>query len=278
MIARIEQTPVQYPFTFTMLGDSGAGPNPVGDLIFTTMLDQMSNLSPAPLFMANIGDFAGPGTLDRHEHYLNLVDKLSIPNICLSGNHDCDNPSGFANFEQVYGAHNFQFAYGNTCFICINGHGGTNYQGPQQEDIEFLEACLKADDHPIRIIMLHMPPYFNGRYTPHPDWGFRQHEAEFLQLVKAYDVKLVCCAHVLAYDHMVWGDTHFVVSGGGGWGICSHYGVCEFGWDAGTPPEHGAFYHFVQITIHESGIIDGHVYMACEGTKPDHRYHFTTAH
>jgi hypothetical protein len=62
MIARIEATPVHYPFRFTMAGDTGATPNPAGAAIFVAMLGQMEQLDSRPLFFANLGDFSGPAT------------------------------------------------------------------------------------------------------------------------------------------------------------------------------------------------------------------------
>jgi len=56
--------------------------------------------------------------------------------------------------------------------------------------------------------------------------------------------------------------------------VCTHYGVCAYGFDAGLPPDRGAFYHFVEVTVEESGNVSGLVYLACEGTQPDRRYGF----
>src|SRR4051794_6562908 len=50
-----------YPFSFAFAGDSGAWPDPTADAIFGQLVSQMEALRPAPLFFANLGDFAGPG-------------------------------------------------------------------------------------------------------------------------------------------------------------------------------------------------------------------------
>ena len=125
MIERIESTPVKYPFSFTITGDSGATtspPNQQNDATFSQMLTQMLQLNPKPLFFANLGDFAGPGTMARHQHYLGLADKLTIPNICVAGNHEHDEDENLANYQRVHGPANFTFAYGNTRFVAINTH------------------------------------------------------------------------------------------------------------------------------------------------------------
>ena len=94
MAERIGATPVRYPFSFVIAGDSGAWPDPTADAIFAQLLTQTAELRPAPVFFANLGDFAGPGTRARHEHYLELVAPLPVPNVCLIGNHDLEDPRG----------------------------------------------------------------------------------------------------------------------------------------------------------------------------------------
>src|SRR5215216_5697983 len=89
---RIARTDAQYPFRFVDAGDSGAWPDATADGIFSELLDQIAELDPPPVFFANLGDFAGPGTPERHEDYLRLVADLPFPNLCVVGNHDLDDP------------------------------------------------------------------------------------------------------------------------------------------------------------------------------------------
>ena len=124
MAERIAGSPLRYPFSFVVAGDSGAWADPTADAIFTQLLEQTARLRPAPLFFANLGDFAGPGTRERHEHYLRLVERLPIPNVCIVGNHDLDDPAAPATWAQVHGPANFQFAYGHTRFIAIDAAPG----------------------------------------------------------------------------------------------------------------------------------------------------------
>jgi Calcineurin-like phosphoesterase len=208
MVDRIERTPVDYPFRFVIAGDSGAWADPTADGIFSELVRQIAALDPAPLFFANLGDFAGPGTIERHEHYLRLVEALPIPDICVIGNHDLDDTSGWAVFERVHGPMNFAFGYGHTRFIALHAEPGdvgdmhvSRSEGPRDDDLAFLERALEAADEPHRVVLMHMPPYLNGRYAPHADWGFQERESEFLSLLRAHDVKLVCCAHGLAFRH-----------------------------------------------------------------------------
>lgn len=274
MAERIERAPVGYPVRFVVAGDSGAWPDPTAEGIFAELVSQIGALDPPPVFFANLGDFAGPGTVARHEHYLGLVEPLSIPNICVVGNHDLDDESGSETFARIHGPVNFDFAYGHTRFVAIHAQPGIagvvevpgagtpeGTEGPRDEDLAFLEGSLEAADEPHRVVLMHMPPHLDGHFAPHADWGFKRREREFVALLRAHDVKLVCCAHGLAFDEHVRDGIRFVMSGGGGSGLCSHFrGICTGG--SGHPEDRGSLYHAVEITISEAGAISGRVIQA----------------
>jgi hypothetical protein len=285
MAKRIERAPVAYPLSFVFAGDSAAWPDPTADGIFSQLVSQVAALEPPPAFLANLGDFAGPGDHVRHEQYLGLVEPLSCPDICIVGNHDLDSASGSDAWAAVHGPVNFQFGYGHTRFVAIHAapgavgeveipNRGEGIEGPREEDLAFLEASLEAAPEPHRVVLMHMPPHLGGHYRPHEDWGFRRREEEFLELLRRYQVKLVCCAHGLAYDHHLLGDIHIVMSGGGGAGLCSHFrGVCTQG--EGRPEDRGSLFHAVQITISEAGAISGRVIQAFEAGDAEPRLAFS---
>jgi hypothetical protein len=264
MAERIAATPVRYPFSFVIAGDSGAWPDPTADAIVTALLGQTARLEPRPVFFANLGDFAGPGTIERHEHYLRLVEPLPLPDVCVVGNHDLDDPAARDAWARVHGPMNFEFAYGQTHFVAIDATpaaAAEGTEGPGDEALAFLARSLEAAPEPNRVVLMHCPPHFDGRFTPHPEWGFDIRESEFLGVVRGHAVKLVCCAHALFFDHFVHDGTHFVVSGGGGTALCSHFrGVCAGG--DGRPEDRGALFHAVQITVDADGAIQGRVLQA----------------
>jgi calcineurin-like phosphoesterase family protein len=273
MAERIGSAPVRYPFSFVVAGDSGAWPDPTADGIYSQLLRQVARLEPAPVFFANLGDFAGPGTPDRHEHYLRLVDGLPVPDICVVGNHDLDDEGGPDAWSRVHGPMNFDFAYGDTHFVVIDGAPGevgevdirvdVPVEGPREEALAFLERSLEAADAPNRMVLTHMPPNLNGHYEPHPEWGFQRREDEFLELLRRHGVGLVCCAHGLAFDHHVHDGIQFVMSGGGGTGLCSNFrGICAEG--EGHPADRGSLFHMVQIEIAGDGAVSGKVLQAFE--------------
>jgi hypothetical protein len=279
--ARIEAAPVVYPLRFVVAGDSGAWPDPTAEGIFAQLLDQIAALDPAPAFFANLGDFAGPGTAERHERYLGLVERLPIPDLCVLGNHDVDAAEGADTFERVHGPASFDFGLAHTRFVVLRsvpGEPGTteitpaNREGPREQDLAFLDERLGAAEEPHRVVLMHMPPSLGGHYAPHAEWGFERREREFLELLRDHGVALVCCAHGLAFDTVVRDGVRFVMSGGGGSGLCSHYrGICTAG--PGTPESRGSLYHAVELALDESGAVSGRVLQAFD-TRAERGFRF----
>jgi hypothetical protein len=274
MAERIEAAPVAYPIRFVVAGDSGAWPDPTADAIYSQLVRQVAALDPAPLFFANLGDFAGPGTVERHEHYLRLVEPLAVPNICVVGNHDLDDPSGPDAFARVHGPMSFTFAHGHTRFVALRAAPGRvgdivvgeDAEGPRAEDLAFLDEALRRATEPHRVVLMHMPPHMDGHYAPHEDWGFRPHEDEFFALLAEHGVRLVCCAHGLAFDEHVHRGVRVVMSGGGGTGLASDYrGITTEG--DGRPEDRGALFHAVEVAIAEDGAISGRVLQAFGGWR-----------
>jgi hypothetical protein len=263
MVGRIKASRVRAPFTFVIVGDTGAWPDPTADAILGQLLRQASALEPA--FLVNLGDFAGPGTRERHEHYLSLVEDLAVPNVCLIGNHDLEHPDGDGAWRDVHGPRGCSFACGSWRFVAIDGASGQvgelgdtrppNTAGPSEEALAELEAELAAADEPNRCVLLHAPPHLDGHHAPQPECGFRQGEAEFLDIVHRHGVRLVCCAHGLGYDHHVRDGVRYVMSGGGGAALYLSYR------DA-AGPDRGALFHAVAITAAADGAVSGRVLQA----------------
>jgi calcineurin-like phosphoesterase family protein len=155
MAERIAAMPVRHPFSFVIAGDSGAWPDPTADAIVTELLRQTARLEPRPVFFANLGDFAGPGTIQRHEHYLRLVEPLPLPDVCVVGNHDLDDPAARDAWAQVHGPMNFEFAYGQTRFVAIDAAPAAAAKGTDS-------VCAEGDGRPEdRVMLMHCPPHFD---------------------------------------------------------------------------------------------------------------------
>lgn len=256
MGAEIEARAIEPRFSFVFAGDSGAWPDPTADAIFAQLLRQTTELRPRPVFFAHLGDFAGPGTRERHEHYLRLLEPLSIPNVCLIGNHDLEDPVAAAAWGAVHGPRNFSFACGHTRFVAIDGasDGDTDTAIPPKSSLAFLEESLAVAEEPHRVVLTHAPPHLDGHYAPQPECGFLEGEAEFREIVSRHGVRLVCCAHGLGFDHHVHDGVRYVMSGGAGSALYLSY--------HGATGDRGALFHAVEITLASNGAVSGRVVQA----------------
>ena len=82
-----------------------------------------------------------------------------------------------------------------------------------------------------------------------------------MEIVRRGGVRLVCCAHGLAFDQHVRDGIRFVMSGGGGTGLCSHMrGICTEG--DGRPEDRGALFHAAMLEVAETGETSGRVLQA----------------
>jgi hypothetical protein len=102
-----------------------------------------------------------------------------------------------------------------------------------------------------------------GAGTPEGTEGPRDDDLAFLEN----------SAHGLAFDHHVHEGIHFVMSGGGGTGLCSHFnGVCTEG--SGRPEDRGSLFHAVEITVTADGAVSGRVIQAFEANASAARLRF----
>ena len=276
MVQRVEDTPVVYPFRFVVAGDSGAWRDPTAGAIYGALVDQIGGLDPAPVFFANLGDFAGPGTTERHGAYLEAVAGLRVPNLCLVGNHDLDDETGW---EQLLDVSTAPSTSRSPTGIRVSSRSTRSPASSARSTLQARAPRVRART----ISRFSKPPSKPPKsptasssctcrrtstviYAPHADWGFEQREAQFLSLLHKHDVTLVLCAHGLAFDTYVHDGIRFVMSGGGGTGLCSHYhGICTAG--PARPEDRGALYHAVELTIDGRGTVSGRVIQAFEPVR-----------
>jgi len=279
-IEKIQSVTVEYPFSFVMLGDIRSAE----DTRFKRLLNQINDLKPRPLFIANLGDFAAPdsgpetgqaygrnsGTTE-YAPYLKLVDDSDIPIVSVVGNHDIED--GFDKYNSYFGEENFSFEYGNTDFIAIHSaHGNPSggIFGPRDQDLICLDNQLQNATRQNKIVFMHIPPYLENEFSWKPGMaGFKRQESRFRGMVERHDVKMVASAHNQCFNRCARNGVEYVVSGAGGWEVPYWQG------NTNEPPRRGLFFHFVLVTVNESGEINGDVVKIGEGTNPDPKYQFT---
>ena len=281
-IQRIQDVPVEYPVRFVMLGDIRSAQ----DRRFLQLFAQINQLEPRPLFIVNIGDFAAPDSgpdagqaygrssgITEYGPYLDLVDASDIPIVSVVGNHDIED--GFEKYNSYFGDENFSFKYGNAGFVAIHsahGNPSRGIFGPREQDLKSLHDQLQNATRENKIVFMHIPPYLENEFYWKPGMaGFKDQEPRFRDTVEGHGVKMVASAHNQCFNRCARSGVEYVVSGGGGWEV-PYWEDTDH-----ESPRRGLFFHFVLVTIGESGEMTGDVIKINEGTRPDPHYRFTIA-
>jgi 3',5'-cyclic AMP phosphodiesterase CpdA len=101
-----------------------------------------------------------------------------------------------------------------------------------EEELAWIDADLSATDQPVKIVVLHHPPFDPDGTTHIMSSG---NEA-FMALMAVHEVDHVFAGHIHAYAQEERDGTVYVITGGGGAPL----------YDDEHP---NAFYHYVQVMV-----------------------------
>jgi len=147
----LSQTPVSYPFSFIVMGDSQPYDGQLLNETFIGVLQQISELTIPPTFAIICGDLTESGTeegfLAYNECISDWMDTTGIPLYSLPGNHDFYSANAFENYA-VYIDPNFDyyFDYGNSRFLAINNvaHPGELYYHINNTQLDSVNVWLST--------------------------------------------------------------------------------------------------------------------------------------
>ena len=214
---------VRTDFSFAVLGD-----NRDGDETYASLLDLVSRDTVD--FLVNTGDLVPGGTVDQFKGFQKLMAGFSKPFYPVPGNHDVANDGTLSNYLQFSGAPagHYSFDYGQVHFSMVNSALGDL----NAAELGWLEADLAGTGLPVRIIVLHHPPFdpVGGSHILGKGAG------ELMALSAKYKVRYVLAGHIHEYAREVRDGVIYLVAGGGGAPLY-------------PPPEQGGFYHYVRITV-----------------------------
>lgn len=210
-------------FSFAVLGD-----NRDGDAIYARLLDMVSKDDAA--FLINTGDLTSRGTAEQFQDFRQLMSNFGKPFYPVPGNHDVPNDGTLTNYLRYSGAPaaHYSFDYGQVHFAMANSSLGDL----DAKELAWLESDLAATKQPVRVIVLHHPPFdpLGGSHI------LSKGNAELMSLAEKYQVRYVLAGHIHEYAKEVRDGVTYLVAGG-----------------AGAPlyplPENGGFYHYVHITV-----------------------------
>jgi predicted phosphodiesterase len=215
-------SPTPDEFTFAVCGDSRGG-----DAIYLEILRRV--VADGAAFLLHTGDLVNVGGVHQFRHFANLMADFPLPFYPTAGNHDAQGGSleHYLAYSGAPAAH-YSFDVGQAHFAVIDSHHGSL---PNTE-LEWLDADLAASDQPLKLVLLHHPP-FDPDGTDHIMVGGN---AAFMDVVERQGVEIVFAGHIHAFVEGEQNGVRYIITGSGGAPLY-----------AGGHPN--AFYHYILVHV-----------------------------
>lgn len=235
-------------FSFVVVGDT-QGPNSKFPQVLEAILNEKDLL-----FVFDLGDLVNYATAEEYEStFFRHVRGLELPFITCASNHDHFKSKNAANYSLLFGSpHYYSFSIGSTYFIVLDN--GQDYS-LTEEQFTWLEGELEnSRPYARRFLMMHRPlrDPRPDRKNPHDMSGRPENVKRLNTLTDRYAVTMVFTGHIHSFYTGKWGDTPYIITGGGGGGL----------YDKGTP---ASFHHYIRVDIAPDGTV------ACKAMKVDIR-------
>ena len=114
-------------------------------------------------FVIHLGDIADFGMSNEFELQRNILNHLSVPYVCIIGNHDCL-ATGELIFREMFGEYNFAFQAGDVRFLYLNTNALEFDLTEDVPDLSFInEQVLAAQSEKSNtnkcVVAMHAQPY-----------------------------------------------------------------------------------------------------------------------
>jgi predicted phosphodiesterase len=219
-------------FSFVVVGDT-QGPNSKFPRVLAAILKEEGLL-----FVFDLGDLVDLATDAEYEStFFRHVRGLDLPFLTCASNHDHFKSKNAARYSGLFGSpHYYSFTVGSVYFIVLDNAQDWSLS---EEQFTWLEGELeKARPFERRFLMMHRPmrdPRPN-RKNLHDMSGRPENVERLNALTDKYNVTMTFTGHIHSFYTGKWGDTPFIVTGGGGGGL----------YDRGTP---ASFHHYVRVDV-----------------------------
>ena len=231
-LARIAALGDRESFSFVVIGDT-QGPGSRFPKVLPHILGEKDLL-----FVFNLGDLVNYATDEEYENtFFRHVRGLDLPFLACASNHDHFRSKNAANYSRLFGSpHYYSFRTGDAAFIVLD-----NGQDWSLTEAQFgwLEGELeKARTCALLFVMMHRPlrdPREN-RKNPHDMNGRPENVERLIALFETYCVTMVFTGHIHSFYSGKWGNTPYIITGGGGGGL----------YDKGTP---ASFHHYIRVDV-----------------------------
>ena len=167
-------------FTVAQITDLHVGYTPDGDASVERIVDEVNRVKPDLVVVT--GDIAHNGRWVEYDRAQRVLDKLTMPFVCIPGNHD---RRGWGAYLTRFGVPYGPVAFGRWTILGLDcGHGRDKFTESQ---LLFIERALDAAE-PARVIVLAHIPLAGKR-------SVRAHAGEVMELFERTHVPLVLSGH-----------------------------------------------------------------------------------
>jgi serine/threonine-protein phosphatase CPPED1 len=216
-------------FTFAVFGDNK------GNYFFFDPLLRDIGHDKDIAFAIDIGDLVADGKRSQYRRFIDQVrEKLSIPFLTATGNHDFNN--GFDEYSSIFGPTYYAFQVGLCSFIVLDTTDDSGFDKTQRQWLE--DELRKAQDAKARFVFMHIPPFDprgGGSYLPDRDRNDLQ------EIFTRYRVTHLFTSHIHGYFSGLWGGVPYTITGGAGARL------------QGNDPKH-FFHHYVKVHANDGKV------------------------
>jgi predicted phosphodiesterase len=208
--------------TFAVCGDSRDNP-----AVFRRVLEAV--VADGSEFLIHTGDLVNEGTDSQWQEFDGIMAGFGLPLYPVPGNHDGLNGKldGYLLHSGSPAAH-YSFDRGPVHFALADSHNG----GINGAELAWLRDDLSATNQPLKIVVLHHPPFDPDGSDHIMVYG----NDDFMALMAEQHVSYVFAGHIHAYARAERDGVVYIYTGGAGAPL----------YTSGHPQ---AFHHYLRVTV-----------------------------
>jgi 3',5'-cyclic-AMP phosphodiesterase len=154
-------------------------------------------------FVIVAGDITNLGLYEEYKQTRRYLNKLNSPYLVAVGNHDLLS-NGKKVYQKFFGERDFTLNYKDAEFILFDNNNWES--GGAIPNVMFVEAKLLASSAPHKILVAHVSPTDEERFTPGEIKQWRE-------LMERYQVKYFMHGHNHSPNESTWGNTKLITIG-----------------------------------------------------------------
>jgi predicted phosphodiesterase len=188
-----------------------------------------------PQFIFHCGDLTSLGQENQYQEIKAVLDQSQVPVYTTAGNHDIKEGGG-ALYNQYFGSSTYSFDCGPAHISVFNTSSGD----VSENEFTWLEQDLSNSDSEYKFVFTHIPPFNPLSGLDHALLNSIT-STRLMTLFEEMKVDVVFTGHIHLFNDSIINGVRYIITGGAGASLYADEG-------------HGGIYHFVNVTVNESGL------------------------